>query len=262
MAQVFANNVVILTGASRGIGRQLALQLADQGAVLALAARQSEQLEGVAAECRQRGANAIAIPTDVTDESQVRALIEKTVATYGRIDTLLNNAGMGFPKRFDEMPDLDALRQEMALNYFGLVHCVFYSLPHLKQSKGRIVGVSSFGSWVGLPGTIGYNSSKHAMRGFLNTLRAELIDTGVTVTVVFPGAISTERLKETMGDNVNKVPTMTPERCAQITIAAAAHRKRQVIMTPAGKILVFLNFLIPGLLDRQLSRMSDLYSQP
>ncbi|MBZ0290624.1 MAG: SDR family oxidoreductase [Anaerolineae bacterium] len=257
----FHDNVVILTGASQGIGEQLAYQLADQGAKLVLAARNADKLEAVTAGCRGRGAEAIAVQTDVTDEAQCRQLIERAVATYGRIDTLLNNAGKGWPRRFENLPDVAHLHNEMNLNYFGLVYCVHYALPHLKQTRGRIIGVGSFGGLVGLPGTIGYNSSKHAMRGFLNTLRAELVGTGVTVTLVFPGAISGESLEATMGENVRNIPTMTPERCAELILRAGGNRQRQHILTAQGRILFWLSLLIPGILDRQLNRLSHLYRQ-
>jgi short-subunit dehydrogenase len=255
----FTDNVVVLTGASMGIGEQLAFQLADQHANLVLAARSADKLEAVAAECRKRGAKALVLPTDLTNEAQCQHLIQRAIEAYGRIDTLLYNAGRGYPRRFDAMPDLANLKSEITLNYLGLVYCTFYALPHLKQTRGRIVGVSSFGALVGLPGTAGYNSSKHAMRGFLNTLRAELLSTGVSVTVAFLGAIRTARLEETMGERVNTVPTMSPERCAQIIIDTAGRRRRQVIMTLEGKILFWLYQFIPGLLDRQLTRIADLY---
>jgi short-subunit dehydrogenase len=258
-AAPFQNNVVILTGASQGIGEQLAYQLAAQGAKLILAARNAEKLEGVAAGCRERGAEAIAVTTDVTDEAQCKRLVERAIAEYGSVDTLLNNAGKGWPGRFENMPDVMHIHDEMNLNYFGLVYCVHYALPHLKQTRGRIVGVGSFGGLVGLPGTIGYNSSKHAMRGFLNTLRAELTGTGVTVTLVFPGAISGESLEATMGENARRIPTMTPERCAELIIRAGAKRQRQHILTTEGKLLFWLSLLIPGILDRQLNRLSNLY---
>jgi short-subunit dehydrogenase len=259
MAASFQNNVVILTGASQGIGEQLAYQLAAQGAKLILAARNAEKLEAVAAGCRERGAEAIAVQTDVTDEAQCKRLVERAVAEYGHIDTLLNNAGKGWPGRFENIQDVAQLHDEMNLNYFGLVYCVHYALPHLKQTRGRIVGVGSFGGLVGLPGTIGYNSSKHAMRGFLNTLRAELTGTGVTVTLVFPGAISGEALEATMGANASRVPSMTSERCAELVIRAGAKRQRQHILTVEGKLLFWLSVLIPGILDCQLNRLSGLY---
>ncbi len=257
--QIFKNNVVLLTGASMGIGEQIAYQLADQGARLMLAARSADKLALVAAECRRRGALAETFVVDLTDEAQCKQLVSHTVATYQRIDTLLYNAGKGYPQRFDKMTDLSSIRNEINLNYLGLVSCVFYALPHLKLTKGQIVAVSSFGSFVGIPGTGGYNASKHALRGFLNTVRAELIDTGVTVTVVFPGAISTARLRETMGKNMDTIPTMTPERCAQLTIQASANRRRQLVTTAAGKLLVVLYSWFPALLDRQLARIGRMY---
>jgi short-subunit dehydrogenase len=195
------------------------------------------------------------------DEAQCQRLVTQTVDTYGRIDTLLYNAGKGYPARFDSLKDVTTIRNEITLNYLGLVYCAFYALPHLKQSKGRLVGVSSFGSWVGLPGTAGYNASKHAMRGFLNSLRVELRGTGVTITMVFPGAVRTERLQQTMGKNVDRVPTMSPERCAELTIQAAAARRRQMIMTAEGKLLVWLYQFVPELLESQLARLASLYDE-
>jgi short-subunit dehydrogenase len=245
----FRDQVVIVTGASSGIGKELAHQLAGQGAWLVLAARSLDKLEEVAAECRGRGAKALVVQTDVTDERQCKRLMEQAAETYGRIDTVIANAGYGRPKRFEALPNLDTLKGEIALNYYGVVHCAYHALPYLKQSKGRLVGVCSFGGLVGIPGTIGYNSAKHAMRGFLNTLRAELRGSGVTVTVLYLGAIRTERLVEAMGANVNKVPTMSPERCASLILSAAARRRRQLVMTLAGKTLVWLNLVAPALLE-------------
>ncbi len=262
MAQApFKDNVVILTGASRGIGEQLAYQLADQGASLALAARGLERLEEVAERCRQRGGKALAVQTDVTDESQCKRLIERTIEFYGRVDTLLNDAGMGYPRRFEALPDLSHLKAEIELNYYGLVHCVFHALPHLRQTKGRLVAVSSFGGLLGIPGTIGYNSSKHALQGFLDTLRAELRGSGVSVTVVCPGAIRTPRLEETMGANIDKIPTMPPERAAQIIIQKAAKRKRQYVMTASGQTMVWIEKLAPALAERILASVPISYKE-
>ncbi len=257
----FKDNVVILTGASRGLGEQLAYQLAAQGAWLALAARHAQTLEAVATTCRERGGQAIAVPTDLTNETQCQQLIERTVAEYGRIDTLLNNAGLGYPKPFANLPDLHTMRMEIDLNYMGTVYCTYYALPYLKQTRGRLVGVNSFGGQIGIPGTIGYNASKHAMRGFLDTLRVELRGTGVTVSVAYLGAIRTERLKEVMGGNVNKVPTMDPKRCAALIIQQAARRQRQQVMTPSGRFLVWLNKWSPALVDRILVSIKSISYQ-
>src|SRR5689334_19008999 len=216
----FQDNVVLLTGASMGIGEQLAYQLADQGAKLVLAARSTDKLQAIAAECQRRGAQAVFLPTDLTVEAECKRLVEFAIETYGRLDTLLYDAGRGYPARFDSLPNLDSIRAEITLNYLGLTYCTYYALPELKRSKGRLIGVGSFGGLIGLPGTAGYNSSKHAMRGFLNSLRAELLGSGVSVTALYLGAISTERLRETMGEKIKNVPTMRPERCAGLIIRA------------------------------------------
>src|SRR5260370_15301477 len=180
--QPVKENVVILTGASRGIGEQLAYRLAAQGARLGLAARDAETLEAVAAACRERGGQAIAVPTDLTNEARCQQLIERTVAEYGRIDTLINNAGLGYPRRFADLPDLHTMRAEIDLNYMGTVYCTYYPLPSLKQTRGRFIGSNTFAGQVGIPGTAGYNASTHAMRGFLNTRRVQFLVTGVPVS--------------------------------------------------------------------------------
>jgi short-subunit dehydrogenase len=257
----FKNNVVILTGASQGIGEQLAYQLAEQGAQLALAARHPEMLEAVASACRELGGHAIAVPTDLTDETQCQQLIERTIDEYGRIDTLLNNAGSGYPKPFANLPDLHTLRLEIDLNYMGTVYCTYYALPYLKQTRGRIVGVNSFGGQIGIPGTIGYNASKHAMSGFLNTLRVELRGTGVTVSVAYLGAIRTERLKKVMGSNVNKIPAMDPKWCATLILRQAARRQRRQVMTLSGKFMMWLNAWSPALVDRILGSIKSISYQ-
>jgi len=259
----FRDNVVLLTGASRGIGAQLAYQLADQAACLMLAARDEQKLDEVAAACRKRGGGRVVVlSTDLVDEDQCKRLVEQTVGNYGRIDTLLYNAGRGYPQRFDVMQSLDTLRSEIALNYLGMVYCTYYALPHLKQSRGRVVGVSSFGALVGLPGPAGYNSSKHALKGFLNSLRVELLHTGVTVTSLYLGAVRTERLAETMGKNFKRIPSMSPERCAILILRAAAQRRRDVILTLEGRLLAWLYQFAPSVLDRQLSRLEELYQSP
>jgi short-subunit dehydrogenase len=258
--QAFADNVVIVTGASQGIGVQLSCQLALQGAKLVLAARHAAELETVAAMCQAKGAETLVVPTDLTEEGQCRQLIEQTVARYGRIDTLLNNAGLGFPGRFATLPDLRSMHVEMELNYFGTVTCTYYALAYLKETKGRVVGVNSLGGQIGIPGTSGYNASKHAMCGFLNTLRTELRGTGVSVSIAYLGAVSTERLKTVMGSNIRKIPTMTPERSAALILRQAAQRRQQVVMTSGGKFLVWLNAWAPTVVDRILAHAPIAYA--
>jgi len=133
----FLENVVVITGASTGTGRALALQLADQGAWLALAARNPEKLENVAAECRRQGGKALAVPTDVTERYQCAKLIKQTLVTYGRIDTLVNGAGIGMRCRFNEIPDIDLIEQIMRVNYLGSVYCTHYASPQANSRSNR-----------------------------------------------------------------------------------------------------------------------------
>jgi len=257
---MFRENVVVLTGASAGIGAEVARLLAAQGAWLALAARDAARLEEVAEECRALGGRAVAVPTDVADEAQCAALIERAVAEFGRIDTLVNNAGIGMWARFDEVTDLSIFDRIMRVNYLGSVYCTHHALPHLKRSRGRLVGVSSLTGRTGVPTRSGYAASKHAMAGFFDTLRIELMDDGVTVTMVYPGFVATEIRERAFGADgrplgagnspVREAEVMTVEECARLIVRAAAERRRELVMTRRGKVGMWLKLLAPGLVDR------------
>ena len=132
----FKGNVVIITGASAGIGKELALQLAKQGAKLILAARDSERLKVVAKECEKLGGNSVCVKTDVTIKSQCKRLVEKTIKEFGRIDTLINNAGLSMWANFDELEDVEMLKQIMDVNYMGSVYCTFFLFRILKSRRG------------------------------------------------------------------------------------------------------------------------------
>ena len=256
--QLFKDQAVIITGASAGIGRALALQLAAQGAWVAVAARRAERLEKIAEECRKLGGTAIAIPTDVSDEKQCRNLVEKTITEYGRLDMLINNAGLTVISLFEEYPNLDLFRHTMGVNFYGTVYCTYYALPYLIESHGRIVAISSLGGKAALPYNTPYHASKFAMHGFFDSLRMELKKHGVSVTLVCPSWVASE-FHEAQLDK-NGVPrgqlgrayynkrTMTSERCAEITLRAAAKRRREVIMSP-GRLAAWLTLLAPGLVD-------------
>ena len=162
----FRDCVVILTGASQGIGREMALQLADQGARLVLAARTHNKLEQVAEACRDRGAEATAVPTDVTDRLACEMLVRRAVADFEAIDMLINNAGISVVATLADLETLDLPEQVMAVNYLGSLYCTYYALPHLRRSKGRIVAVSSLSGRAGVPMRSIYAASKHAVMGW------------------------------------------------------------------------------------------------
>jgi short-subunit dehydrogenase len=258
MADAFRENVVVITGASEGIGREMALQLAGQGAWLALAARDAAKLESAAAECRARGGRAIAVRTDVADAAQCRALIDRTVAEFGRIDTLVNNAGVSMWARFDEVTDLEPFHTMMQVNYFGSLYCTHAALPHLKRTRGRIVGISSLTGRAVVPTRSGYAATKHAMAGFFDSLRIELADFEVTVTMIYPGFVSTAIRAHAFGPDgrmlnaspVHESEVMTPEECARLSIQAMASRRRELIMTLRGKVGAWIKLVAPGVVDR------------
>lgn len=256
-SSTFNENVVIITGASAGIGRELALQLAEQGAWLSLAARDHNRLENLAEECRQRGARALVVPTDVSEEKQCKNLIEKTVAEFGRIDTLFNNAGVSMFSRFDQIQNIDLVRNIMKVNFMGSVSITFYALPFLKASKGRLVGISSLTGKNGVPTRSAYAASKHAMAGFFDSVRIELKDDGVSVSMIYPGFVATEvRQRAIRGDGsplkesyFDESTLMTAEECARIIVDAVGKRKREVVMTTKGKIGLWLKLVAPQLVD-------------
>lgn len=254
----FRENVVVLTGASSGIGRAMALQLAGQGAWLALASRDVAALVEVVQLCIEQGGRAIAVPTDVTSEAQCRALVDCTLGEYGRIDTLVNNAGISMWARFDEMTTLEPFEQIMRVNYLGSVYLTHHALPSLKHMRGRIVAISSLAGRNGVPARSGYVASKHAMTGFFDTLRIELMGSGVSVTVVYPDFVRSEnRERYLLGSDgrpiaknpVQQAKVMSAEQCARIAIRGMARRQREVLMG-RGKLGQWLKLVAPQLVDR------------
>jgi len=252
---IFKDKVVVITGASSGIGRELAYQLAEQGAWLSLAARNGEQLATVAGECQTRGGKAIAIVTDVSEQAQCAQLIQRTVDHYDRINMLVNNAGITMWANFGDVRDISFYEQMMRVNYLGSVYCTYYALPFLKKTKGQIIGISSLAGKNGVPKRSGYAASKHAMVGFFDTLRIEIAEYGIGVTMIYPDFVVTETHKRALGADgkpIGKSPVresevMSAERCAKLIIQAAAARKRELIMTWRGKVRVKL--IAPGLVD-------------
>lgn len=255
----FRDKVVIITGASGGIGEALAYHLAQEGAFLALAARSAERLETVAAECRRLGAKAASVPTDVSDEGQCKALVASTLTTYGRIDALVNNAGFGVGARFANLLSLALFVDVLNTNFMGSVYCTYYALPHLKQTRGRIVAVSSLAAKVPLPYYSSYTASKYAMAGFFDVIRMEMEDSGVSVTTIYPDFVVT-RFAANVRDAGGRPrgqdarsyskKTMTAQECARLIVEAAAARRREVTLSTRGRLAPWIKLLAPGVVDK------------
>lgn len=261
-APVRTDHVIVLTGASEGIGRALALELARQRLALVLAARTRERLEEVARECEAAGSQCLVVPTDVTDARQCRALIDAAVARFGRLDVLINNAGSTMWSRFDALTDLGVIEQVMRVNYLSAVHLTAAALPWLKQTRGRLVAVTSIAGLTGVPERTGYAASKHAMTGFFDSLRIELDGSGVTVTVIAPDFVRSEIHKRAIGPDGRPLGAspmqvkriMSAEECARMAVRAIEKRQRLLITSLRGKFGIWLKLIAPSLIDRIAAR--------
>ena len=255
----FAHKTIIITGASRGIGRALAIKLAQEQANLVLAARNKSDLIKTVTECQKIGAEAIAVATDITQQLACQKLIDASLEAFGKIDCLINNAGITMQSRFDAIADLSLFSKIMEVNYLGSVYCTHYALPSLKESGGLVVAISSLTGKTGVPTRTGYAASKHAMQGFFDSLRIELSNTGVDVLVVSPGFVATDirRLaagtpaKTTNSTDIKneRQKIMSPEQCAALIIKAMKNRQRELVMTFRGKLGLWLKLLAPNLVD-------------
>ena len=258
----YTGKVVVVTGASQGIGRALCLALAPQRPRLVLAARDAAALEAVASECRQRGAEALVVETDVTDVEACRRLVDRAVQSFGGLDVLVNNAGIGMISRLDEVEDLSIYERLMRVNFLGSVYPTRFALEHLERSRGQIVAVSSLAGLTGVPLRTGYAATKHAQIGFFDSLRVEMREKGVAVTVIAPYYVQSEiRRRAVAGDGqplpaspVREAEVMTAEECARQIVKAMERRQRMLVMTLKGRLGRWVKLAAPGLVDRMAER--------
>lgn len=251
------HSVTIITGASTGIGEELACRMAEKGAKLVLAARRTDQLDRVAERVRALGAQALPVACDVTRQEDCRHLIAEAVREFGHIDTLVVNAGASMWARFEDIADPAILDRLMQVNYMGAVYCTHAALPHLIESRGSIVGIASLTALTGVPTRTGYAASKHAMRGFFDSLRIELAEHGVSVTMIYPGFVATgirENAVSASGesakvDPVDPAKVMSVEECVAQILPAIEQRRRELIMTAKGRFGQWLKLIAPGLVD-------------
>jgi short-subunit dehydrogenase len=260
---------IVITGASDGIGAELARQIARRdgaACALVLAARNRDALEAVAVQCQAFGAQTLVVPTDVGVQAQCRALIDAAVQRFGGIDALVNNAGLSAQALFEDVTDLGWYEDLMRVNLWGAVWCTHAALPHLKAAKGRIVAVSSLAGLVGVPGRTAYSATKFAMTGFFEALRAELKSAGVSVTTAYPGVVATQiryRGYNAAGQaagasGLKEDDAMSVEECARLIREGMERRQREVVMTAKGKLGRFIKLLAPGMVENMaLAALKD-----
>ena len=252
----FKDKVVVITGASSGIGRAAAILFASYGARLVLAARSIEKLMALADEITSDRYSVLCVKTDVSVEEDCRKMIEEAVERFSRIDILINNAGISMRASFDTV-ELSVLKRLMDVNFWGTVYCTKYALPWLKKSHGSVVGVISVAGYAGLPGRTGYSTSKFAIRGFLETLRMEHLDDGIHVMVFAPGyTASNVRNAALLADGTPQGSTpkdesklMSAEKVAEKLAYGLYRRKREMILTALGYWDVFFYKRFPRLMD-------------
>jgi short-subunit dehydrogenase len=253
----FNNKVVIVTGASSGIGEAVAREFARNGSKVVLAARSEERLAIATNELKKQGYSAMYVRTDVSLEQDCRNLIEKTIEAFGTIHVLVNNAGISMRASFDDV-EIPVLQKLMNVNFWGAVYCTRYALPYLVKNKGSLVGVSSVAGFHGLPGRTGYSASKFALHGFLETVRIENLKKGLHVMIIAPGFTATEIRKhalnatgEEQGESpLNEESLTSPEYVARWVLKGIRKKKRNKLLTWDGRFTALFQRIIPEIVDR------------
>ncbi len=258
--EFFQNKVVVVTGASSGIGKAIAREFAERKAIVVLASRNESALRTLVSEIISNGGTAMALPTDVTDEEQCKSLVEGSVNSFGKIDILVNNAGISMRANFLDV-GLDVLMKIMNTNFWGTVYCTKFALPHILKQKGSVVGISSICGITPLPGRTGYAASKHAMNGFLDSLRLENNSDDLHVMLVHPGFTSSN-IRNVALNSIGQPQIESPleeeklmpaERVAKEVVSGIVYRKKNITLTTEGRLITWIYRHMPNLADRLIS---------
>jgi short-subunit dehydrogenase len=253
------DKVVIITGGSSGIGKALAEIFGKNGSKILITGRDKTALTRTVDELTALGIVVKSFNADVSREEDNKQMAEEAVKQFGTIDILINNAGISMRALFDEV-DLNVVKKVMDINFYGVLYATKYCLPEIKKNKGSVIGISSIAGFRGLPARTGYSASKFALNGFLEVLRTELLKTGVHVLTACPGfTASNIRIRSLTKDGTtqNESPRdenkmMTAEECARRIYNATVKRKRTLILTTQGKLVVWLNKWLPALADKMV----------
>lgn len=264
MPRPIRNSVIVITGASSGIGRATALEFAKQKATVLLAARYEAALREVAQECEQLGGKAVVVRTDVTYESDVNALARRAVESFGRLDVWVNNASVSAFGRFEKIPP-EVFQRVIETNLFGYIHGARAALPYFRQQgDGNLINVSSIVAVTGQPWTIPYTISKYAIRGFSDSLRMELyLDNtpGIHVCTVLPSSIDTPIFQHAANYSGRKIKPMTPvypvRQVAEAIVGLVEKPQREIIVGQAAYLQVLEKTLAPDVFERMMAGQVD-----
>lgn len=252
------DKVVLITGASEGIGRAVAKVCSREGAQVVISARNETRLMELAEEIKNDNSAVKIIKADVSQQNECFNLIKETVSHFGKLDILINNAGRTMWCRFDEIQDLRIVNEIMETNFYGSLYCTYYALPYLYKTGGHIVAISSVAGLTGVPCRTIYSASKHAMVGFFDSLRVEIEPKGVHVTIVAPDFVKSEIHKRALkgdGSSLGQTPMveskiMTAEECAELILNAIVKKQRLLITSTRGKAGRWLKLICPSLVDK------------
>jgi NAD(P)-dependent dehydrogenase (short-subunit alcohol dehydrogenase family) len=247
-------STVVITGATSGIGRETARAFARTGARVVVAGRREERLQALVSEIETKGGEALAVRTDVSDQAQVEPLIEQAKQRFGRIDTLVNNAGVGIAGRFEEQP-LEDFRRVMAVNFWGAVYACKAVVPRMRAQPrgGVIINVASILGKRGMPFETAYCASKFALAGFSEALRTEVMAEGIEVSTIFPGAVESEIWESAANKTGLELPDFLPKfparELARVIVQDARFPQPEVVMALDAQAINFFNKFVPGMLD-------------
>lgn len=250
------DKVVIVTGGSSGIGEACALAFGKAGAKIVITGRNTAKLEAVSHKLTGAGIEHLILVADVSIEEDNRDLVNQAIQCFGKIDVLINNAGISMRALFEDL-EMKVFKKVMDINFYGTVYATKYCLPHILASKGSIVGVSSINGYRGTPARTAYTASKYAMQGFLEALRTEVMKRGVHVLVACPGFTNSNIRNAALtadGSIQGESPReeekmMSSEEVAEAILKATRKRRRDLVLTTQGKLAVFLNKWVPGMMD-------------
>lgn len=253
------NQVVLITGGTSGIGKALAVYFGERGSRIAFTGRDASRNQETENELRAKGMEVMGIEADAASEIDQRRAVVETVNRYGKIDVLINNAGISMRALFSEL-ELSVFQRVMDTNFWGTVYATKAALPYLIRSKGSIVGISSVAGFKGLPGRTAYSASKFAMEGFLDALSLELYRKNVHVLMAYPG-FTASRIRENalthdgtvQGESPRQEEKMMqPEEVAAQIYEAVRTKKRRLVMTTEGKLTWWLNKFLPDFVSKKV----------
>lgn len=250
------DKVVIITGATSGIGEACALVFGQEGAKVVITGRNADKLQKTEERLKGLGIEVFGVLADAASESDNEKMAKATIDKFGKIDVLINNAGISMRALFEAL-DLSVFHKVMNINFWGAVYATKYCLPEILKSKGSIVGISSINGYRGTPARTAYTASKYAMNGFFESLRTEVMKRGVHVLVACPGFTASNIRNNALtadGGSQGESPRdegemMTAEEVANAILKAVLKKKRDLVLTGRGKLAVFLNKWIPGIMD-------------